>query len=347
MTTTVTCLKVGSIRSKGYDNLREWMETDPDNVYTGRRGRIFIAKNGEKEIFNYEGSKWENPYPLKQYELKDSLRLYVIHLFNSGLIYEIDELRGKNLGCYCETQRDKKGDPICHAQILADLLDRCYETVEKLIRIREKYRDMLNKYAAEFEAKNPSKKIDRGVVLNRILEYVKEDSHWDNERILSTAIFKEMYNLSSKPQLVPSSYDGPNKVGDFAWMIKRPEYSDALFIFNDNEEAFTKVSCKKGQGNAVIRPYQCEKPPRSTGISTGNYIPGVVNAGYSSLTPSAKKMIDNGIQKLRDILAAGSYKRVFYSANKKGELGTGIFRVGDDVKKYIVSELKRAVDSYL
>lgn len=133
----VSCLKINNLRDEGYSDLRHWMN-NPDNVYTGRRGRIFIHKDGEKEIFHYPGSKWQNPFSLKDYELKKSLQLYVVHLFDSGLIYQIEELEGKNLGCYCVTQRDEKGNPSCHAQILADLIDRCYEPIEELIRRKQK-----------------------------------------------------------------------------------------------------------------------------------------------------------------------------------------------------------------
>lgn len=57
-------------------------------------------------------------------------------------------------------------------------------------------------------------------------------------------------------KLVPSIFSGRNKLGDFSWMIKQPEYNDALFIFNDNQEAFYGKLKRKGCGNAVIRPYR-------------------------------------------------------------------------------------------
>ena len=39
-------------------------------------------------------------------------------------------------------------------------------------------------------------------------------------------------------ELVGSVFAGGHEPGDFAWMITLPEYDDALFIFNDNEEEF-------------------------------------------------------------------------------------------------------------
>lgn len=130
METRAVCIKVANLRCMGYTDLEQWMQ-DPNNVYTGRRGRIFITDGAtkQKRFFGYAGSKWENPYTLKDYPLEKSLQLYIIHLFRSGLILQIDELRGKNLGCFCVHQRSATGSPTCHAQILVDLLDRCYHIV--------------------------------------------------------------------------------------------------------------------------------------------------------------------------------------------------------------------------
>jgi hypothetical protein len=131
--------------------------------------------------------------------------------------------------------------------------------------------------------------------------------------------------------------------GDFNWMIEQDKYRDSLFIFNDNESQYiahrddpgdTKgLGCTPGGGNSIIRPYQCLAPPRSAGIPTG--------PNYDSLKPHIKAIIDDAIKRARDIVATQGYSRIFYSAaNTNGELGTGIFQVGEDVKSYIVSQLK-------
>jgi hypothetical protein len=288
---SVVCLKVDNLRKTGYPDLEKWLE-DPSNVYTGRHGRIFIHDGNDKKVFHYPASRWQNPFTLKNYDLKKSLQLYVIHLFQTGIIYDIDELRGKTLGCFCEQQKNANGDPLCHAQVLADLLSRCYTLIGKLKNDQE---------------------LPSNIPMNKI-------------------------------QLIPSVYKGRNTVGDFGWMIQQPEYSDALFVFNDNEEAFVQQSRVKGAGNAVIRPYQHSIPPRSTGIPTGRYIPGKINAGYTSLNDGkAKTMIDWGMQRIHTLLATGKYRRVYYSSDGTGGLGTGIFNVGNDVKRYIIAELTRVV----
>ena len=58
----VQCVKVSELRKKEYENLEKWMNND-DNVYVGRRGRIFIHfkdEEGEKKkrYFGYEGSSY-------------------------------------------------------------------------------------------------------------------------------------------------------------------------------------------------------------------------------------------------------------------------------------------------
>ncbi len=151
-------------------------------------------------------------------------------------------------------------------------------------------------------------------------------------------------------QLIGSIFQGRGRDGDFAWMIEQPAYADALFLFNDNEEQFRAFEedpgsadgCRAGGGNAIIRPYRCTDPPRAAGIPTG----WLQRGGYPLLTPSTKRAIDDSLAVVETLLQSGRYRRVFYSAaDETGQLGTGIFTVGDDVKTYIVSRLYALVDS--
>jgi hypothetical protein len=128
-------------------------------------------------------------------------------------------------------------------------------------------------------------------------------------------------------------------------MISRAEYADALFVFNDNEEQFLafrrdphgRAGLSPGGGNATVRPYRGSDPPRAAGIPTGRG-----GQGYEVLTADARTVIDDALDLISELLATGRYGRVVYSAaNDDGELGTGIFEVGDDVKRYIVSGLRK------
>ena len=72
-------------------------------------------------------SKWNNPFTVKKYGIEKSLQLYRewvitgIHPINGKkrkggpLLNDIDELRGKVLGCWCKPNK-------CHGDILKDLL---------------------------------------------------------------------------------------------------------------------------------------------------------------------------------------------------------------------------------
>jgi acyl-coenzyme A synthetase/AMP-(fatty) acid ligase len=113
--TSKQCVKVAHIRKNGYTDFENWMGTT-DNVYVGRRGRIWI--HGEnKRIFHYKGTKWENPFKVdKNCSLEDSLMKYMDYIVESGLIYDIKELKGKTIGCWCETSN-------CHANILREIAD--------------------------------------------------------------------------------------------------------------------------------------------------------------------------------------------------------------------------------
>jgi len=146
-------------------------------------------------------------------------------------------------------------------------------------------------------------------------------------------------------EVIGSVFAGRGREGDFAWMIERPEYADALFVFNDNEEQFrahiadpeASAGCDAGGGNAAIRPWQCTSPPRAAGIPTGTLAGG----GYPALTDGVKRTLDEAIARIRNLVKTLGYRRIYYSAaDADGTLGTGIFAVDEAVKAYITDELR-------
>lgn len=90
---------------KSYSDLNEWM-SDPNNLYIGMR------KN------SVEGSKWSNPFANSRTTLKKSLEMYKKHVLESNLNKQLDELVGKNLGCWCVTDTCEE----CHGNILIEIL---------------------------------------------------------------------------------------------------------------------------------------------------------------------------------------------------------------------------------
>ncbi len=133
-----------------------------------------------------------------------------------------------------------------------------------------------------------------------------------------------------------SLYTGPNCIGDFLWMIDQPEYACSLFIFNDNEMQFIAfhtghaAGFAAGGGNAAIRPYQGHSPIRAAGIPTGE------KSGYQHLDLNVRALVDDAMAHIQRLLRSGNYDEVIFSYDAANDtLGTGIFRVADEVKSYI------------
>ena len=144
-------------------------------------------------------------------------------------------------------------------------------------------------------------------------------------------------------QVVPSIFQKKGASGDFFWEIDNDyEPNTTLYVFNDN--ATDHKTPHAGEGNGVIRQfnkYSSKIPVRSAGVCTGDKGKG----GYSELTQKARDQIDSDIEEIRDLLNTVHYKKVKYSGDGKGSLGTNHFGVGTDVKAYIVSSLHALADT--
>ena len=141
-------------------------------------------------------------------------------------------------------------------------------------------------------------------------------------------------------KVTKSQYSGSNCVGDFSWMIDRPEYARSLFIFNDNEMQFIafhtghEAGFAAGGGNAAIRPYQGHSPIRAAGIPTGE------KSGYQHLDLNVRALVDDAMAHIQRLLKSGNYDEVIFSYDAASDtLGTGIFHVADEVKEYIFQNI--------
>ena len=120
-------------------------------------------------------------------------------------------------------------------------------------------------------------------------------------------------------------------------MIESNSFESSLFIFNDNEEQHnTNIP---GGGSACIRIYnrhnKALSKPYSAGIPTGTLNSG----GYLELNNSIKKVIDDAIVEIVDLVNQFNYKTVYYSADNNGLLGTGIFHVDENVIEYVTNKI--------
>jgi hypothetical protein len=115
----VISAKKESLRKLGYRDLKHWLE-NPNHVYIGRDMSFYVE--GAK------GSKWKNPFPVKKHGLDECIRLYEEYLMNNEeLLKDIEQLRGKNLACWCKNN----GDEPCHGDILLRLANANKTNISK------------------------------------------------------------------------------------------------------------------------------------------------------------------------------------------------------------------------
>jgi hypothetical protein len=95
------------------------------------------------DVYIGRPSKWSNPFTHKEIEKtkaefqvscrKEAIEKFEEYLHTSGLINNIDELRGKVLGCWCcnkPTDGSEKSF-LCHGQVIAKYLNSELKTNQK------------------------------------------------------------------------------------------------------------------------------------------------------------------------------------------------------------------------
>lgn len=79
---------------------------------------IYIGRAINMGGWHLKKSKWANPYKVKDYGLEGCLRLYKEYVLSKPQLMEsLEELRNRELGCWCAPDR-------CHGDILIELLNR-------------------------------------------------------------------------------------------------------------------------------------------------------------------------------------------------------------------------------
>jgi hypothetical protein len=114
------------IKSKGFRNLTEW-RNHPQNLYIGREG--FDNLNGK--TVPREGSVWGNPFKEKDGTLAQRISRYESYIrekISRGEV-NLNELRGKYLGCWCVKDevvcfdaRKPLHEYRCHGEVLLKIL---------------------------------------------------------------------------------------------------------------------------------------------------------------------------------------------------------------------------------
>jgi hypothetical protein len=144
--------------------------------------------------------------------------------------------------------------------------------------------------------------------------------------------------------------------GDFAYMVKQPEYANTLFIINENVvDAATEEEA--GAGTAVLRPLTCKykTKPRAAGIPTGW---SVISGAFEEMDYHSKKAVAISIERVFLILQENpQIDQVIFSchldrANQRVDttkIGQGIFSIPSAVVNFIsgrIQEIKTSKPRY-
>ena len=104
---TIVNVKKAELNKRGISDFEEW---------SGRENTLYIGRNMNFYVKGALGSKWANPFSAKKFGREECLRLYEERIRqNEDLMGSLDELRGKELGCWCKPEG-------CHGDILIKLL---------------------------------------------------------------------------------------------------------------------------------------------------------------------------------------------------------------------------------
>ena len=110
---SVCNVKKKELQKRGIQDFEEWNAME-NTVYIGRNMSFYVKGTTQ--------SKWYNPFSVKKFGREKCLQLYEDYLRNnSELMSCLEELRGKELGCWCH-------DLSCHGDIILKLLDESFQS---------------------------------------------------------------------------------------------------------------------------------------------------------------------------------------------------------------------------
>lgn len=105
---------------KSKQDAQRWFD-NPNNIYIGGRNKFF------------KQSPWHNPFGVRKFTDSGALKLYETYIINSPLLYKIQDLKGKNLGCFCNNTKS-------HANVIIKILCSDLEEI-----MTENMNEILNK----------------------------------------------------------------------------------------------------------------------------------------------------------------------------------------------------------
>jgi len=103
--------------------------------FSREEGKTYVVhfKKYSHDVYIGRPSKWANPFTHKEKSIakfkvdsrKEAIEKYENYLHESGLIKEIEELKGKVLGCWCcnKPADGSEKNYLCHGQVIAKYLN--------------------------------------------------------------------------------------------------------------------------------------------------------------------------------------------------------------------------------
>ena len=136
--------------------------------------------------------------------------------------------------------------------------------------------------------------------------------------------------------------------GDFAHMIRDPNYKKSLFVFNDNVYDANTTPVMNGGNTACIRSaaykYNRTEPPRASGIPTGwsSESGGFRLSKSNSMTSFTKRAIILAIERIVLLCQEHDIDEVVFSADplQPNRLGCGIFSPDAAIVDFIMEKLQ-------
>jgi hypothetical protein len=123
--TVINC-RARELRASGYKDLQDFLDK-------GKGKHLYVGRDMTRYVPGAFGSKWKNPYSLKDYnnDADHVVYLYKKYVRNSPDLWkDIHQLKGKTLACWCYP------DP-CHATALKELYEEKYPTVPNVNSIQD------------------------------------------------------------------------------------------------------------------------------------------------------------------------------------------------------------------
>lgn len=112
-----------------------------------KEGMTYVVhfKKYNHDVYIGRPSKWSNPFTHKDLDRtkaefqvssrKEAIESFEKYLHSSGLINDIDELRGKVLGCWCcnKPADGSERSFLCHGQVIAKYLNSELKNKQKTL----------------------------------------------------------------------------------------------------------------------------------------------------------------------------------------------------------------------